>query len=323
MIERSVVTKVHSTRRGLGLALLSAATFGTSGTFASSLIDAGWTPAAAVTVRVSLAAVILSIPALVQLRGRWRLLRSNAKVVGTYGLIAVAACQLCFFYAVQHLSVGVALLLEYLGVILVVFWMWIRHGHRPRRLTTGGAVCAIVGLGLVLDLTGSRVDFVGVIWGLCAAAGLAVFFVLSASTDESLPPLAMAWAGMAVGAVVLISAGLLGAVQLHAPRVAVRFLHHDVNWVVPVLGLSLIAAVVAYVVGIGAARLLGAKVSSFVGLTEVLFAVLFAWLLLAQVPTAMQVLGGLFIIAGVSLVRVDDLRDQSHPAKLPDIELVS
>ena len=40
------------TRGGLGLtlALLSAATFGTSGSFAASLIEAGWTPGAAVTV---------------------------------------------------------------------------------------------------------------------------------------------------------------------------------------------------------------------------------------------------------------------------------
>ena len=36
---------------GLTLALLSAATFGTSGSFAASLIAAGWTPGAAVTVR--------------------------------------------------------------------------------------------------------------------------------------------------------------------------------------------------------------------------------------------------------------------------------
>ena len=50
-----------------------------------------------------------------------------------------------------------------------------------------------------------------------------------------------------------------------------------------------------------AARLLGAKLASFVGLTEVLFAVLFAWLLLGQLPGG-QLLGGLFIIAGVALV---------------------
>ena len=57
------------------------------------------------------------------------------------------------------MPVGVALLLEYLGVVLVVGWLWLRHGQRPRRLTVAGAVAALAGLVLVLDLTGSaRLD---------------------------------------------------------------------------------------------------------------------------------------------------------------------
>ncbi len=76
----------------------------------------------------------------------------------------------------------------------------------------------------------------------------------------------------------------------------------------PALGLSLIAAVVAYVAGIFGARLLGAKVASFVGLTEVLFAVLFAWLLLGQVLTPVQLAGGVLVVAGIALVRLDELR---------------
>jgi drug/metabolite transporter (DMT)-like permease len=67
-------------------------------------------------------------------------------------------------------------------------------------------------------------------------------------------------------------------------------------------------------VGIGAARRLGAKVASFVGLTEVLFAVLFAWLVLAELPSPVQLLGGLFIVAGVAMVRLDELRTPQHPA---------
>jgi drug/metabolite transporter (DMT)-like permease len=75
-----------------------------------------------------------------------------------------------------------------------------------------------------------------------------------------------------------------------------------------VLGLSLVAAVVAYVAGIVGARLLGAKVASFVGLTEVLFAVGFAWLLLGQLLAPVQVIGGVLVVAGIALVRVDELR---------------
>ncbi|HEV7208004.1 MAG TPA: DMT family transporter [Mycobacteriales bacterium] len=303
---------MDTTRRrgaGLGLAVLSAATFGTSGSFATSLINAGWSPAAAVTARIVIAAVVLTVPALFVLRGRWALLVSTARNTLVYGLFAVAGAQLCFFNALSHLSVGVALLLEYLGVLLVVGWLWLRHGHRPRRLTTIGAAVSVVGLALVLDVTGSHhLDPIGVLWGLGAAVGLAVYFVLSAHDDEALPPIAMAWAGMVVGGLGLLALDLAGAFPVHASAGDVRFLHHQMSWLVPVLGLSLLAAVLAYATGIDAARLLGAKVASFVGLTEVLFAVVFAWLFLGQLPRGVQIFGGVFIIAGVALVRIDELR---------------
>ena len=78
------------------------------------------------------------------------------------------------------------------------------------------------------------------------------------------------------------------------------------SWVVPVVGLSLVAAAIAYASGIAATRLLGARVASFVGLTEVLFAVLIAWVLLGQAPGAVQAVGGVVVLAGIALVRVGD-----------------
>jgi drug/metabolite transporter (DMT)-like permease len=46
----------------------------------------------------------------------------------------------------------------------------------------------------------------------------------------------------------------------------------------------------------------------FLGLIEVVFAIVVAWLLLGELPTSMQLGGGALIIAGVALVRVDELR---------------
>jgi drug/metabolite transporter (DMT)-like permease len=316
-----------ASRAGLTLAVLSAATFGTSGAFASSLIGAGWSPAAAVITRVAVAAAVLTIPALIQLRGRWSMLRRGAGRAAAYGLVAVAGCQLFYFNAIERMPVGVALLLEYLAAVLVVGWLWLRHGQRPRRLTVVGAAVAIAGLAMVLDLGGSaKIDPVGVMWGLLAAVGLAIYFLLGAATDdEPLPPIVMAWAGMCVGAVALAALGWIGVLPVTARMGSVGFLGHRVSWVVPVLGLSLVAAVIAYVAGIGAARRLGAKLASFIGMAEVLFAILFAWLLLGQLPSAVQFLGGAFILAGVTLVRTDELKTgpaagpPGSPAPVPEL----
>jgi drug/metabolite transporter (DMT)-like permease len=297
---------------GLALALLSAATFGTSGALATGLIDSGWTPGAAVTVRVAIAAAVLALPALLQLRGHRAPVGRSLRTVASYGIVAVAVPQLCYFNAVDHLSVAVALLLEYSGVLLVVGWLWVRHGHRPRRLTIAGALIAVAGLVLVLDLLGNHdVDAVGVMWGLGAGVGLAFYFIVSAGVQDPLPPLVIAWGGLTIGAAALGLAALVGALPFTTSTDPVTFRGTEVSWLVPVLGISLVAAAVAYVAGIMAARLLGAKVASFVGLSEVLFAVLFAWLLLGRRLDGVQVVGAVLVVVGIALVRIDELTSPS------------
>lgn len=302
---------------GLWLAVVSAAAFGTSGVFAKPLLEAGWSPGAAVTARVGCAALVLLVPALMALRGRWHLLRRNAPLVLAYGLVAMAACQVFYYSAVQTLSVGVALLLEYLGFVLVVGWGWLRHGQRPRRWTVAGVVAALAGLVLVLDVTGGfRLDLGGVLWGLGAAVGLATYFVLSARAATGLPPLVMAAAAMTVATVALLLAGLVGLLPMTATTDAVRLAGAELSWVVPILGVALVSTAAAYSTGIAGTRLLGARLASFVGLTEVMFAVLFAWLALGELPLPVQLLGGALILGGLMAVRYDELAEARRWARV-------
>ena len=302
---------------GLGLAVFSAATFGTSGTFADALMQTGWTPGAVVTLRIGVAAVLLTVPGLLAMRGKWGLLRQSLRSVLAFGFVAVAACQVLYFSAVRRLDVGVALLLEYSGILLVVGWMWLRHGHRPRRLTVAGGVAAVFGLVLVLNPSGGGIDPIGVLWGLLAACGLAVYFVMSSRAADQLPPIALAWSAMVVGATTLIVLDLVHVVPFEMHTSDVVLAGHRTSWVVPIVGLSLVAAAIAYAAGIGAARLLGAKLASFAGLTEVLFAVLFAWIALGQAPTPVQLVGGVAVLAGIALVRVDETEPVADPEPVP------
>ena len=304
---------VHSsdgrTATGLVFALVSAAAFATSGPVARSLLGAGWTPGAVVTMRISLAALMLIVPTLIALRGRWAVLRRAAALVVAYGVFAVAGAQLAYFSAVNHLSVGVALLIEYLAPVLIVGYLWARTGRRPGRLTAVGVLLSLAGLVLVLDLTGEvRISLIGVLWALLAAVGLAVYFLLSdhgsgADSEDSLPPLVLAGSGLVVGAAVLGVAGIVGVLPLEASAADVILAGLTVPWWVPVLELALMAGAFAYVLGIVAVRRLGSTVASFVALTEVLFAVLFAWLLLGELPVPIQLLGGVLILSGVVAVR--------------------
>ena len=251
---------------GIALAVLSAGTFGTSGIFASALISTGWSPAAAAITRLGGSAFLLAVPAVLQLRGRWTLLRQQAGTVVIYGLVAIA-----------------------------------------------GVVTAIAGLALLAGLAGSaQVSPAGIMWGLGQAVSLAAYFLISAAAGEqALPPLVMAWGGLGTGAAFLAVAGWTGVLHVTASAGDVELLHRHLSWIVPALGLALLSAVIAYVAGIAAARRLGARLASFTGMTEALFAVLYAWLLLGQTPTAAEFAGGAFMLAGVILVRLDETRQRS------------
>jgi drug/metabolite transporter (DMT)-like permease len=302
-------TTTRRTGLGLGLALASAATFGSSGAFAKSLLVAGWSPGAVVTARMSGAALALLPAALFVLRGRWHLLRRNAGFAIAYGIIAVALCQFAYFNAVERLSVAVALLLEYLAPVLIVAYLWAR-GKRPTRLTLVGVVLAMGGLLLVLDVVGGvRLSLIGVAWGLLAAGGLVGYFLLSEHEhEESLPPLVLAWAGLVVGAAVLGLAGLAHLLPMRASTGPVVVGGTELAWWVPIAELAVVAAAFAYAAGIGAVRHLGVTLASFLMLTEVLFAIVIAWVLLGELPGVVQLAGGVLIVVGVLAVRLGELR---------------
>lgn len=296
---------------GLGFALASAASFALSGAVAKGMLEAGWSTGAAVTVRVGLASLVLAWPAYRSLRGRGHLLRANLGLILTYGIVAVAGCQLAYFNAVVHLQVSVALLIEYAAPVAVMGWLWLRHAQRPGPMTVLGTVIAGIGLVLmvgVLTSGGAGTSLVGVLWALGAMLGAATYFVLSANDDNPLPPIALAASALGVGALTLILAGALGLVEFRASTEVVGYSFGSVPWYVPVLVLGVLSGAVPYTTGIAAARRLGSRVASFVALIEVLFALLVAWLLLAELPAPVQFLGGAITLVGVLVVKAGEVR---------------
>jgi drug/metabolite transporter (DMT)-like permease len=309
----AVATDVASARRTahtstLALAVASAAAFGTSGPFIKPLLTAGWSPGAAVAVRAGGAALVLLIPALIALGGRYRMLLDRWRLILAYGIVAVAATQLFYFAAIERLPVGVALLLEYSAPILLVLLAWARTRIRPAILTVCGAVLSIGGLVLVVQpSSGGHLDLLGVLFGFGAAIGVAGYFLLSARPTGDLPPIVLVCAGLLVASVALVAVGATGLLPLTFSFEPVSLLgFHDVWWGAPMLIVVVIATAFAYLTGILATARLGSRLASFVGLLEVLFAVLVAWWLLGEVPTPLQGLGGASIIVGIVLVRLDE-----------------
>ena len=292
---------------GLLLAIVSAATFGMSGALARPLLDSGWTAGGVVLLRIAVGALAVLPFGVAAMRGRWHLLGKALPTVVLYGILAVAGAQFCYFSAVQTMEVGPALLIEYTAPAAVVVWMWAAHGQRPGRLTVVGAAVAALGLLLVLDLfSGADFDVRGAAWALGAMVGAAAYFVISADDRSGLPPMALATGGLIVGGAFLGLIGLLGLMPVRTASAHVEYAGLVVAPWVAILALGLVTAALAYGTGIAASRRLGSRLASFVALSEVVLAVLWAWALLGQLPGPVQFAGGALILVGVVGVKLGE-----------------
>lgn len=315
-------SRLNQFQLGLLFATGSAFTFGMSGPLAKSLMEAGWSPTAAVAARLAGGALVLATVATI-VRPDWlREARAHGRTVVLYGLIPVAGAQLCYYNAVSHLSVGVALLLEYTAPVLVIGWVWATTKRRPQALTLAGVALAVVGITLVLDvLNGARVDPVGVLWGLGAAICAVCYFMMSGSVTadgSGLHAVTLAAGSLVVAAIAIAALGLSGLMPLHFTANDAVIAGMSFHWLVPVLLLGVISTAIAYTLGISGVARLRPSFASLVGLGEVLFAVVAAWLMLGERISLTQAVGGAVVLLGLALARQGDRSAGVTAATWPD-----
>ncbi|AYF98421.1 EamA family transporter [Protaetiibacter intestinalis] len=303
---------------GVGLGLAAALAFGAGGTIVKPLFSEGWTPGAAVFARLVIAALVLAVPALLAVRGDLRPLWRARWVVLAYAALAVAGVQLAFYASLQRIPVSIALLIEYLAPVALLLLAWVRTRRMPHRLVLIGAAVALAGLVLVIGPTGgAALDPIGVALAAVAMIGVAVYYVIGAKMPDGIPPITLAWAGFVIGAIVLGLAGAVGVLPMHASFGEADFLGTRAPWWVPLVVVGVISTAFAYVAGITAITLLGTRVASFLGLSEVVFAGIVGWIVLGEAIGPVALLGAALILGGIVLVRLEPEGPVTSPLAEP------
>jgi drug/metabolite transporter (DMT)-like permease len=298
--------KALSMSTGLVAALISAVSFGTSGAFVKPLLEAGWSPVAAVTARALAAGLALLPFVIVSLRGRWAALwRGRWRVLGM-GLVGVAFTQAAYFAAIRRIPVSTALLIEYLAPLLLVAFTWAATRRTPRLTVLLGSVLAFVGLVLVIGPGAIQaVDPIGLAIAFCAAVGCAAYFAIAARPADGLPPVALAGSGLLLAGVILALLGTTRLLPFTMTFGDVPLFGTAAPWWTPLLIVAVVGTAVAYATGITASGILGSRLASFIGLLEVVSASLFAWLVLGEELTPLQLVGGVLILGGIAAVRAE------------------
>lgn len=284
------------------LGVCASLAFATSGPFGRTLFDIGWTPGAAVFWRTLGGAVLLLPLGLWAVRGRWVALVREWRLIATFGALGVATAQALFFAAVSRMSVSIALLIEYTAPVMLVLWAWSRTRRAPSALVVGGSAVSLLGLLFVLDLTGARPDPLGILFALASMVGAAGYFVLSAR-PSALPPVTLAATGLFAGSAALGLLLLTGLIPYAAPLSDVVIVGVAAPWWVPLVVIIVVSTALAYGLGITGVSLMGERLGSFVSLSEVVFASVLAGVLLGQVPSPVQLVGGALILVGVILIK--------------------
>jgi drug/metabolite transporter (DMT)-like permease len=284
-------------------------------------MEAGWSPAAAVTFRAGLAGILLLPFAVTALRGNWHTVwRARWRILGM-ALIGVAGTQLVYFASLQRIPVSSALLIEYLAPLLLVAWVAVATRTLPRAVVIAGAVIAVLGLVLIIGPVGGG-DPLGYVFAGVAAVGCALYYVIAARPAHGLPPVALAAFGLLFGSASLGLVGLTGLVPFEVVLGDVTAAGLQVPWWAPLLLLGVTTAV-GYSTSIAASQLLGSRLMSFVGMLEVVFAAVFAWITLGEGLGLLQLLGGALILAGIALVRAEKPPVAVEEAPIPGEPVVT
>lgn len=292
---------------GAGLIVLAAVCFATLGPLTRFAEEAGVTSLTLVTWRAGLGAAVM----VGFIGARWATGIARPVRLGSIpardrrfmlaAIVANATLNLSVFIAFTRISIALALLVFYLypAIVAVVSVVW--FGERLDRLRWLALGVSLAGLVLVLAGAGGvgEVDVLGV--ALAFFGGLAqVFFVLAARHGFAHIPGPQAAALTMSGACTLYllgSAAIGNLGPLAAPVSSTAAL-----W--PVLVAGVIGAgvpTVAYITGI---RMLGPSRAAILATLEPVVGVGLAAWLLAEMPTVVQLLGGLLILVAAVLLQL-------------------
>jgi drug/metabolite transporter (DMT)-like permease len=281
--------------------VLAGACWAFAAVLAKYAFDRGVAPVRLAEARVAIAVAALA-PVLAWRRPQ--LLRpppGTRPALATFGA-SVAAVNLTYYLAIDHLPVGVALALQYTGpaMLMAATTLLLREVHPdPGRLAWAAAGLTLAGAVLVsraLEGLGA-LDLPGLAAGLASAALFAAYLLSAelAGRRGAEPATTLLWGFLVAVAIwaVVVPWWSWPVGVLADPGVAAA-----------VLGVGLIGTLLPFALAVGAVRVISAATAGIAATSEPVFAVAFAWVLLGQRLNLAQLAGAALVVAGVVLAQL-------------------
>jgi drug/metabolite transporter (DMT)-like permease len=307
----------------LGRVVLAGACWALAAVLASFAFGRGVPPVRLAEARVGVALVALA-PLLA-----WRRPDLLRPPPGTWPVLAgfgacVAAVNLAYYLAIDHLPVGVAVALQYTGPAMLVAATTLlardagsggpggsslapRGVGNPGRLAWAAAGLTLAGAVLVsraLEGLGA-LELPGLAAGLASAVLFAAYLLAAerAGRRGVEPATTLVWGFLVAVAIWAVAVPWWSwpVATLADPAVAAA-----------VLGVGLVGTLLPFALAVGAVRVISAATAGIAATAEPVFAAGFAWLLLGQHLTPAQLAGGALVVAGVVLAQLAAARGDAR-----------
>lgn len=301
-------------------ALIGAMLFGANGSLTKLIVDAGLTPMQLTQFRTLGTALLAGGVLLVTDRAAFRLTRRQVLVMAVLGVAGVALLQASYAAAIQRLPVGIALLIEYTGVLLVALIAFLFFKERVRARLWVAIALVLGGLVVVARIWASDLDPLGVLFAVAAAVFLTIYFLVGERQISATSPMAVAFWTMLFAAI--FWAFFSGWWELEpatfATPVDVGGVHGSLELplLVPLLVTVVFGSFLAFAFSFLALKHLTATAAGVAASSEVLFAFAGAWLWLGEGLDPLQTVGALVVLAGIVLAQT------ARANKVVDAELV-
>lgn len=219
-------------------------------------------PVGAVALRVGFSAILLLLVARPRVAGYSRPTYLNIVLFG----VALAAMNLCFYSALAHIPLGVAVTLEFVGPLSVSI-----SGSR-RFITVLWVILAACGIAALAPWTGATYNLLGMILALVAGGCWAAYIIFSSRVGRSVAGINGLALAMGVASILLIPVGIV-VTGVH--------LFHPTTLLVG-LGVALLSSVIPYSLEIEALRRLSTRVFGLLMSMEPAIATLVGLVLLGE-----------------------------------------
>jgi drug/metabolite transporter (DMT)-like permease len=293
---------------GYAMVALAAALFAVNGTVSKVILGSGISAQQLTEVRCAGALVGLTLIALATRPTSLRLRRGELPLLLALGVGGLALVQWSYFFAIHRVEIGIALVIQFVGPILVALWARFAYGEHVRRRIWLALALALTGLVLIVELwKAHRPDGAGLAAAALAAVTYAGYILLAERGVRRRDPISLSAWGFLFA--MLFWSVLAPWWRFPATRVDdhVSLLGHLSGSHLPVWALMLwmviLGTIVPFALVVAALRHISATRAGITGMLEPVLAIVVAWAWLGETLTVLQASGATVTLAGIAIAQ--------------------